>query len=927
MAKRFLVTLLAAVIVMAMVVPGCEPADPVVDAYALTMAADPAVGGTAVDVTGDSPYAEGATVAILAQSAEGYAFDGWTAPAGAFGDAAAGATTFTMPAQDVTVTANFAELPEGEYAVTLLTDPLGAGITEVVTPGTSFPAGTDVTITAESFSGYYFVDWTGDVISSDQTHTFQMPEANVVITANFDEEDVPFFGAIDSFYKERGLGNTGFMPEVGARMANLHDWVNVQEMDHFWVTSGPFYLDSVDSTDRVVILKRFADYDISADKWLFLMDVAETGTGHMGAWVDEVVLTVEPSPASALTKMLAGDLDIYANTLADPAIFDDVVEEGLMYWNSAGNYMGFSFNPVPEVDGKFNPFSLDEVREGMNWAFDRTYIKDEVYGGLAMEKFTQLAGIGADANDRYPDLVAAIEAKYAYSLADAHANYAALLDAEADVYWTGEILNHTTGAWLYTADDTPVELTFYIRSEDEREQAGLYAAGQLEALGFAVNAIVAESGVCSPVVYGDPEVQEWHTYTEGWIGGAVPRDEGWAFGFLHTYIGAPWMGPLWEYYENVNSPEFYDASLALWNNDFADMDERRALFDLCLTAHLEESVRIYGVDNLSFTMGASDTNVAADGAGGVSASHQWANTVHFHDGDAANPGTPIVPTGTTTMNIALVNLLEDPWNPIAGSNWVFDAFPIRGLNDRGTYPDTRDGLYWPGRIQDAEVLVSEDLPPISHSTGLVPPHDWLALDTRAADHADLRAPDDAWYNWAPTLERFITVEEQMELDPEWSPYGRRFSRAYYPTGTFGIPMHDGSELSMADFLYGVILGMARGNPDSGALHDPGEISVLQGFLATHKGLRFITDEPGYDLIVETWTNSWSMDAEMMVSTWFPVYRQGTAPWHTLALGVMAERDGAAAFGEAKADFLGKEWMNWVDGPTLAVLKGYLADFI
>jgi uncharacterized repeat protein (TIGR02543 family) len=79
--------------------------------YDLTMAADPAGGGTATDETNESPYEEGAAVSIKAVAAAGYEFAGWTATAGEFDDANAEETTFTMPAQDVTVTANFEPTP------------------------------------------------------------------------------------------------------------------------------------------------------------------------------------------------------------------------------------------------------------------------------------------------------------------------------------------------------------------------------------------------------------------------------------------------------------------------------------------------------------------------------------------------------------------------------------------------------------------------------------------------------------------------------------------------------------------------------------------------------------------------------------------------------------------------------------------------
>ena len=76
--------------------------------YALTIAENPAEGGTATDLTGTSPYAESTVVSIKAEAATNYHFVDWTAPAGTFDDANAAETTFTMPAQAVIVTANFA---------------------------------------------------------------------------------------------------------------------------------------------------------------------------------------------------------------------------------------------------------------------------------------------------------------------------------------------------------------------------------------------------------------------------------------------------------------------------------------------------------------------------------------------------------------------------------------------------------------------------------------------------------------------------------------------------------------------------------------------------------------------------------------------------------------------------------------------------
>ena len=84
-----------------------EPAPPV--QYNLSIAS---TTGGSVTIPGEGvfPYYAGAQVQLLAESEAGYQFIGWTAQAGNFSDETGKETTFTMPAQAVTVTASFEEV-------------------------------------------------------------------------------------------------------------------------------------------------------------------------------------------------------------------------------------------------------------------------------------------------------------------------------------------------------------------------------------------------------------------------------------------------------------------------------------------------------------------------------------------------------------------------------------------------------------------------------------------------------------------------------------------------------------------------------------------------------------------------------------------------------------------------------------------------
>ena len=160
--------------------------------YSLTMAANPVAGGTATDLNGTSPYTAGSVVNIkaVANITGGYGFANWTAPAGTFGNYTAAITTFTMPAQNVTVTANFVSV----YYLTMAVSPVGHGTATDLTGTSPYAAGTVVNIQAVGSSTgngtvYLFLNWSAPAgtfgNATAPTTTFTMPAQNVTVTANF----------------------------------------------------------------------------------------------------------------------------------------------------------------------------------------------------------------------------------------------------------------------------------------------------------------------------------------------------------------------------------------------------------------------------------------------------------------------------------------------------------------------------------------------------------------------------------------------------------------------------------------------------------------------------------------------------------------------------------------------------------------------
>jgi uncharacterized repeat protein (TIGR02543 family) len=82
--------------------------------YTVTVSANPTGGGSpyTTDASGDNApsFSSGETVKVYASTAtlHGYAFNGWTSASNiTFADASAENTSFTMPASDVSITANY----------------------------------------------------------------------------------------------------------------------------------------------------------------------------------------------------------------------------------------------------------------------------------------------------------------------------------------------------------------------------------------------------------------------------------------------------------------------------------------------------------------------------------------------------------------------------------------------------------------------------------------------------------------------------------------------------------------------------------------------------------------------------------------------------------------------------------------------------
>lgn len=607
--------------------------------------------------------------------------------------------------------------------------------------------------------------------------------------------------------------------------------------------------------------------------------IAEAGAlaERRGALVDQVVFTREDEPGRVTGLIEAGTHQVFTQGISSPSIFHRLRDSlATDYDLSYGTSSELTLNPAgPELaDGSLNPFHVPAIREALNRLVDRDYVAKEIYGGLAEPRFLPLSTALPD-YARLAAVARELELRYAHDPEAARETIFAEMQALG--------ARRREGRWHYEGE--PVRLIVLIRTEDQRRLVGDYAANLLAGLGFVVERRYRTAEEASRIwIATDPNAGQWHLYTGGWITIEIVRDQAEVFSFYYTPRGR--AEPLWQAYEP--SPEFDALAERLQRRDYATWEERQAMMARALELSLENSARIWLVDQLIASPRAANVEVAVDLAGGLSGSALWPYTLRYADrvGGEMVFGTP--------------GLLTEPWNPVAGSNWIFDQMIMRATQDPVALPDPFTGLYRPQRIARAAVTVQDDVA-VERSL------DWLSVTRQER----IEVPAEAWIDWDSGAGRFVSVGERHDAPLT----ARTRVRVRYQEGLFEQRWHDGTTLSLADFVLPLILAFERAD-ESSRLFDAAYLPTFEVFQRHFRGWRIVSREP---LVIDIYSDQIFPDAETIVAARAP----GPQPWHTLALAMRAERNGELAFSSNKADRLRVDWLSLVAGPSLPILSRHL----
>ncbi len=618
-------------------------------------------------------------------------------------------------------------------------------------------------------------------------------------------------------------------------------------------------------------------------------------TERHGGWLDEIDVSVVDG-ASAISQIQAGAIDFFSFNLASN-VYPQIQAAGLSSTQSLGGYYGISLNPAVFTDTtKLNPFSNRKIRESLNWLLDRNYLNQEIYAGGSLPRLLPITTELVEYTNLI-DTARALESKYAYNAERAKA----VVDAEMTAM--GATLG-SDGKWQFNG--APVVLTFLIRSDGDgtRKPMGDYVSNQLESVGFTVDRQYKKSSEAFPIWQGTTAADGlWSLYTAGYgvSGLGSLRDESGNIqqSYLNTSIQAsePFIS-------NVSDPEFQKLGDDLAQGNYDSKEERDSMMARALELSLEDSLFVWLIDQKTYAPYANNVQVTFDLATGPESTNVGPYNLRFIDKEGG------------VMKVGTNDLFTQPWNTVAGSNWIWDANIMRATTmgtsnaggGGGLMADPYTGLAYPQRIASAELVYKEGLP-------IHPNLDWLKVT--AVPQVDV--PEDAWVDWDAAQQRFITAGEKF---PDGLTANTK-SVVVYPDDLFEtVKWHDGSPISVGDFVMNMIEGFDPGKPES-AIYDESLALSIDAGLVAFKGYRITSTNP---LTIEAYSDAYVNDAELNVTPLWPQSAFGLSgenSWQILAISNLAEAAGELAYTQTKADDLQVENTSWVGGPSLEILNKYL----
>ena len=376
-----------------------------------------------------------------------------------------------------------------------------------------------------------------------------------------------------------------------------------------------------------------------------------------GTLVDEIKFIQYLDENTALQEVRNGNLDLYYFRVPSDRLEDFDSRKNLQVFESTGSYYSILANPTDS--GKFNPFSIKEVRFALNYLIDRNLIVNELLGGFGSTMVSNYGTFSAD----YLGILDVTESfQFTYNPVLAEQIITEQLEKSG--------AKKIDGIWNFNND--PIEITIFIRSDDPvRKSIGEIISSELESFGFIVKKDFGDLNKAYVIVYGsDPSEQKWNLYTEAWSSTGFSRYD--SISLAQMY--APWFSnmpgnntPSYWNYQN----EFLDTvTQNIYSGNFETSDERTLLIKDATKEGVNESVRIFLASKV-------DQYVANESVTGI---------INALGAGVPSRFTPInAGSEDDSLVIGVKQIYQGAWNPVAGLGDIYSNQIWTILSDPGMY--------------------------------------------------------------------------------------------------------------------------------------------------------------------------------------------------------------------------------------------------
>ena len=554
-----------------------------------------------------------------------------------------------------------------------------------------------------------------------------------------------------------------------------------------------------------------------------------------------------------------GDMDFYLFSLKTEAARQLQDSTDITMYQAPATSISLILNPAPAIEGEINPFSIREVRQALQYAVDRRFIAEEIYKGLAEPMLAHVGPFDYDYLTVYDELKGqdiTYDPEFARDL--------------VEQAMTGAGATMQNDKWHY--NDRPVQIKFIIRVEDERREVGDLIRAELDKLGFTVVPTYRNFAPAILSVYGtDPQVFQWHLYTEGWGRGAAERFD---YGTVNSMI-APWLGnmPGWQevgfwQYENEHLDEL---GKNLFQGNFRSVEERNQIYREMTEISLQESVRVW----LATIVNSLPTDNNLQGVTqDISAGPKsiWTlREAHIPGKDTLTVGNLWVWTERTT------------WNPVGGFGDLYSVDIWNNVHDPPLWRDPFTGVPIPFR---AEYEVAT-----------------------AGPEGKMDVPSDAKL-WDAENDEFVSVGSGIQATSKVIfDYSKFFQSKW----------HHGQPITMADVLYTISQGFDRALDEDKSKIEFALAVTSKPFLETVRGIK-VLDENRLEVYVDYWHFVEDYIAEYANMAGLSM------PWEVIAaLDKLVFEDRRAAYSDTAAQRFSVPWINLVMPNDVRLLRRALID--